>query len=192
MCKKILNRCCDSEIAEFILFVLFLNINYFNHNFQLVFWLKINCERTIRLFTFERSRKMYRTKITPEEARAEIRQGQSQFTEKDLVKVLGKADEVKDKFKSSGKLRHYLEEVKLLYSLIRDYINGRYKEIPWWMISSIGVALLYVLNPFDIIPDFIPFVGYVDDALIVGICINLIRKDLDKYRVWAQHRGYNG
>ena len=45
-------------------------------------------------------------------------------------------------------------------------------------------ALLYVLSPIDLIPDFIPVVGYVDDALVVAVCIKLVQADLDKYRDW--------
>ena len=50
------------------------------------------------------------------------------------------------------------------------------------------VGLLYVLNPIDIIPDFIPFIGRIDDALVLKFCLKLIEKDLSKYKKWKNEQ----
>ena len=46
----------------------------------------------------------------------------------------------------------------------------------------LGVAIAYAINPFDIIPDFIPVVGHLDDVvlipLLIWIAIKLIPKDV--------------
>jgi uncharacterized membrane protein YkvA (DUF1232 family) len=44
--------------------------------------------------------------------------------------------------------------------------------------------LAYVLLPDDVIPDFFPGIGKVDDAAVIAACIVLIRKDLQKYKTW--------
>ena len=67
--------------------------------------------------------------------------------------------------------------------MISDSIQGRYK-IPLRTIGAISFTLLYFANPFDIIPDVIPFVGYIDDAFVVSLCIKFIGTDLEKYRKW--------
>lgn len=41
----------------------------------------------------------------------------------------------------------------------------------YWKIFSIIFAILYLISPFDIIPDFIPIGGWLDDALLMGILI---------------------
>ena len=41
---------------------------------------------------------------------------------------------------------------------------------------SIVAALFYLCNPFDIIPDYTPGIGYVDDALVVNSCVKLLKK----------------
>ena len=38
-------------------------------------------------------------------------------------------------------------------------------------------ALLYLCNPYDLIPDFTPGIGYVDDALVINRCLAVIRKN---------------
>lgn len=113
-----------------------------------------------------------------------VKKGAQNIDEEDVQKVLDREKEIKDKFKKKGPLGRFIEDVKLLFSLVGDYWNGNYREIPWWAMSAIVFALLYVFNPVDFIPDFIPFVGYVDDAAVVGLCLNLVEKELHKYNEW--------
>jgi uncharacterized membrane protein YkvA (DUF1232 family) len=42
-------------------------------------------------------------------------------------------------------------------------------------------ALLYILNPIDIIPDVIPIFGYLDDVMVFGFCLDFVEADLEKY-----------
>jgi uncharacterized membrane protein YkvA (DUF1232 family) len=46
------------------------------------------------------------------------------------------------------------------------------------------LALLYVLNPADVLSDVIVGVGYLDDATVVAFCLKLIEKELKKYKAW--------
>lgn len=46
-------------------------------------------------------------------------------------------------------------------------------KTPWGAIFSMVVALLYGASPIDLIPDFIPLVGWIDDAIIVPIFLLL-------------------
>ncbi len=47
-------------------------------------------------------------------------------------------------------------------------------------------ALIYVFNPFDIVPDVLPIIGAVDDATVIAACLMLIERDLNKYRTWKE------
>ena len=71
-------------------------------------------------------------------------------------------------------------------SMVKDYYSRKYTEVPWHVISSIGAALLYVLSPIDLIPDFIPFIGYIDDAAVIAFCLNQVRSEVDKYKLWKE------
>ena len=71
---------------------------------------------------------------------------------------------------------------KLLYSLIKDYWKGEYRDVSPWSILVFFAAIIYVISPIDIIPDFLPLVGQIDDALILILCMYFLEKDLHKYK----------
>lgn len=73
--------------------------------------------------------------------------------------------------------------------MLDDFYHKRYRAVPWFIISSVGATLLYIITPVDMIPDFIPFMGFIDDVAIFSICLNLVRKELVKYESWKQSEG---
>jgi uncharacterized membrane protein YkvA (DUF1232 family) len=110
------------------------------------------------------------------------------ITDSDIGKVVEKADKISDKFKTGGPLGRFIDDAKLLIAIVKDYWNKKYTEIPWWALSSIAATLLYVFTPIDLIPDFIPVIGLVDDALVVAICLAMVEQELHKYKEWKlQH-----
>jgi len=117
-----------------------------------------------------------------------VRKGAKKVTDKEVEDVVINAEGIEDKFKSSGPLGRYIEDARLMLSLIKDYWLGNYRETLWLSISAIVFALLYVLNPLDLIPDFIPFVGLVDDAFALAVAFKLVEKDLKKYKTWKLSR----
>lgn len=99
----------------------------------------------------------------------------------DIARVNQRAQDIEDKL---PRLRQWMEHGKVMLELVKDYTAGRYREVPYWAISAIALALLYVLNPADVIPDMILGVGYLDDATVVAFCLKLIEKELTKYKEW--------
>ncbi len=98
--------------------------------------------------------------------------------------IVSKEDRINDQLENGKGLERYAKDLLLLVSLVKDYYQGNYRDVPYKTISAAVVGLLYVINPIDIIPDFIPFIGQVDDALVLGFCLKLIEKDLLKYKNW--------
>ena len=70
---------------------------------------------------------------------------------------------------------------RLLLLVLQDYWNGTYREMPWATIAAIAFAILYVFNPIDLVPDFIPVLGWLDDAAVVAIVWGAIEHDLRRY-----------
>jgi uncharacterized membrane protein YkvA (DUF1232 family) len=106
----------------------------------------------------------------------------------DLSAVIERAGAIKERLRSDRSLQRFREDARLLLSLIRDVRHDRYREVPVWTLSAAGVALLYVLNPFDLIPDALPVVGMLDDAVVVSVCLSLVEQDLHDYRAWKQRQ----
>lgn len=99
-----------------------------------------------------------------------------------VEQALENRQKIMDRVVSSSSLSPYFEQVKTLFQMLQDYAKGQYREIPWWSIGSIATALLYILMPFDALPDFIPIAGFLDDAVVLKLCLDLVGKDLQQYR----------
>ena len=115
-----------------------------------------------------------------------IKDGAEKITPRDINEVANKSDEIKKKFSSRGPLKRFIEDGKLLTSLIKDWRAGTYRQTLYGTIAAVAFTLLYVFNPFDIVPDVLPFVGALDDATIIGACLMLVERDLKKYRIWKE------
>ena len=104
------------------------------------------------------------------------------------------ADDVEDRFNSSIKDKNpifFIRRIKelktyipLFISLVKSYTKKEYREIPLATVVAVAAALIYFLAPFDIIPDFIPGFGFVDDASIIAFCFLACKHDLDRYSKW--------
>ena len=83
-------------------------------------------------------------------------------------------------------VKEFVNYIKLFTSLVRSYVKKEYREIPFGTIVAIVAALAYFVSPIDILPDFIPGIGYIDDAAIVAFCFMNVKADLDNYRRWVK------
>ena len=87
---------------------------------------------------------------------------------------------------NAGRLRKFWQDLQDLIRLLRAWSNRSYTRVPWKTIVLAVAALLYFLDPIDLIPDFIPFIGYLDDATVLAFVVRSIRGDLDSFRNWEQ------
>lgn len=80
-------------------------------------------------------------------------------------------------------LKSALKNVQVLYALFKDAAKGKYK-LPPASVAMIGGGLLYFILPADLIPDFIPVIGYLDDLAVLTTIMNALQKEISEYRVW--------
>ncbi|PQJ36518.1 hypothetical protein BSZ35_14570 [Salinibacter sp. 10B] len=115
-----------------------------------------------------------------------VEDGARTVTDTDVETVVEEADAIEERFRNNGPLRRLLDDGQLLLDLVRDVRRGAYQRVPLWTLSAAVFALLYVLNPLDLIPDTLPIVGVLDDAAVVSACLALLEQDLYDYRAWRQ------
>jgi uncharacterized membrane protein YkvA (DUF1232 family) len=68
--------------------------------------------------------------------------------------------------------------------LIRAYAKGTYREVDVETLLTVVAVVLYFVNPFDIIPDWLPGIGYLDDAAVLGMALKQVRGALEKFLTW--------
>ncbi len=104
--------------------------------------------------------------------------------ENDVDVVMGNQEEISNKLVNVNVLKKYSELGKVMLGMLTDYRKGIYSKVPWFTIATIAFSFLYILNPFDIIPDFIPLIGYIDDLAVLSFGLRFIETDLHNYLDW--------
>lgn len=69
-----------------------------------------------------------------------------------------------------SKTKEMKKHLGVLYLAFKD------KRTPWYAKALIGIVISYALSPIDLIPDFIPVFGYLDDLILVPVGIALAIK----------------
>ena len=120
-----------------------------------------------------------------ERIRTTFKYGTENFTEDDLEKVRAEGDAAEEKSKFLGE---HSGSFSVLWSLLRDYWAGEYRTVPWRFLAATGFAVTYLVSPLDVVPDFIPFVGFVDDATVFALVVSSFQSDLSAYKKWKKEQ----
>lgn len=75
-------------------------------------------------------------------------------------------------------------QLQAMLRLIRAYYHGQYRDVKIANLVLIISAIIYVLDPWDLIPDWIPGLGFVDDATVLAFAIQKTRETLDDFTTW--------
>ena len=78
------------------------------------------------------------------------------------------------------------DSVIALARMVRSWAKGDYKNISTSSIIAVVAALIYFVNPLDLIPDFIPIVGQIDDIFIIGYLIKTVNKEIERFMAWEK------
>ncbi|MBM4157622.1 MAG: DUF1232 domain-containing protein [Ignavibacteria bacterium] len=106
-----------------------------------------------------------------------------------LDEVIKKEKRIKEKLKLLDKIKFpkLFYQLQLSLEMIKDYKNKKYRTIPWRSVGLVVLAVLYFLNPFDLMPDLMPVLGYTDDAIAVAAIFKSLQEDLKNYCVWKNY-----
>ncbi len=99
-------------------------------------------------------------------------------TKRLLERVVNKSD------KNESFFDGIWEDLQAMVRMVRSWRAGDYQDISKKSILIVAGAFLYLVNPLDIIPDFTPLLGMVDDVTVIGYVINNLRKEIQKFKDW--------
>lgn len=72
--------------------------------------------------------------------------------------------------------------------LLRAYAHGEYREMPWKSLLLIVAAVLYFINPIDVLPDIMPLVGLTDDFAVLLMVYKSLAADIDRFLLWEKSK----
>ncbi len=84
-------------------------------------------------------------------------------------------------------LNSIITDIKLLVQLTKDWMSGKYKEISKGSVIMVIISFLYLINPIDIIPDFLVG-GFLDDAAVFTYILKKISAELETYKEWKRNQ----
>ena len=99
------------------------------------------------------------------------------------------SDKLSDMDENKKRISGFFERIRTLLRMLRAYINGDYREIPWKSLLMIIGGLIYFLMPLDLIPDFIPATGLADDISIIFLVFNMINEDIEAFLEFERTQG---
>jgi uncharacterized membrane protein YkvA (DUF1232 family) len=87
-----------------------------------------------------------------------------------------------------GTLAQLRRQAGLLGRMVQAYAKGDYKALPWKSLLLTVAVLLYFVSPIDVIPDFLPLLGFADDIALVLWLFKTLSADIDKFEAWEKDR----
>lgn len=104
-----------------------------------------------------------------------------------LLQLLGQlGTKLKDVNWQNVKISSAKEKLSVLGRFIKAYAVGDYRNVPWKTVLLIIAAIVYFLNPIDLIPDFLPLTGFTDDFAVLLWVYNSVSKEIDKFLTWEK------
>ena len=98
-----------------------------------------------------------------------------------------------EKIRSAPVIGGLAEDLITMTQLVSDCTRGIYEKLPRGTVIGILFALFYAFSPIDLILDIIPFAGFLDDAAVIGLILELgLARDLMQYRDWKRVRRNTG
>ena len=94
-----------------------------------------------------------------------------------------------EKLRDTPVIGSLVEDLLTMTQLLSDCARGVYERLPRGTVIGLTAALIYAFSPIDLILDIVPFVGYLDDAAVISLILELgLARDLMQYRDWKRQK----
>ena len=95
---------------------------------------------------------------------------------------------VADKGERNARFARVRDDLNLLLGLCAAWWRGEYRALGRQALLSVVAALLYFLTPLDMVPDWLPGAGLLDDLAVLAWVMRTWAAELDAYRAWREAR----
>lgn len=104
------------------------------------------------------------------------------------LELLGRGGRMSDAVRGApNRMRKVANQTQLVVELIDDVRDGTYRDLSWRSVAIASAGLLYSVSPADVVPEFIPFLGALDDMVVMALTTRWIERDL---RAYCRFKGY--
>ncbi|MCV9386890.1 YkvA family protein [Reichenbachiella ulvae] len=85
---------------------------------------------------------------------------------------------------NNDKLKELVDKLSVFLRMVKAQFTGQYRELPWRTLLLVAGGMLYFVTPLDLIPDFLPALGFTDDLAIIFWIYNSIQEDIERFQSW--------
>jgi uncharacterized membrane protein YkvA (DUF1232 family) len=97
-------------------------------------------------------------------------------------KVAQEKDKTLDKIKNASALSGLFDNIRTAYDMVSDSVTGKYKGVAKSTLALLAGGLAYLALPLDLVPDFIPVAGWMDDAAVLAWIFKRCGDEFQKYK----------
>ncbi|SNS17292.1 Uncharacterized membrane protein YkvA, DUF1232 family [Belliella buryatensis] len=107
-----------------------------------------------------------------------------------IKNLLQKANQRIQTFKTHPRVKQAVEPIMIFKRMIYAHKSGAHK-LSMKTLGLLVLGILYFVTPLDIIPDFLPLIGYADDVSVVIAIFNTLKTEIEEFLEWesSQKRG---
>lgn len=85
-----------------------------------------------------------------------------------------------------SKINRLAVNLRVIVRMIKAYADGSYRDIPWKSLLAMVAGVIYFLMPLDLMPDFIPITGLLDDFTIIMLVTGAFHQDIEAFLYWEE------
>ena len=128
-------------------------------------------------------------RLDDQKAEAALQKGiiEAEKTVDDKEKLSDLLIRLKEKMKTMPMVGSVLTNIPTMFRLLSSYLKGEYTDILKKQLVILVSAISYLVAPIDLVPDFIPLIGLLDDIAVISACVKLISPELEKYLEWRKN-----
>ncbi|MDH5608432.1 MAG: YkvA family protein [Cyclobacteriaceae bacterium] len=78
----------------------------------------------------------------------------------------------------------FISSISMIVRMIRAHINGNYRSFSIRTLTLLVFGLVYFVTPTDLVPDFLPGVGLMDDFSLIYYILKSVSEDIEAFLVW--------